>query len=281
MPIQGLISPEVSAAPAVDVNVSDRAALAMEALRILGRVGADADETLESIRKDFGTLGQEAGETYVQLPFGSGFTPLNMLQAMDRARYPFILVYPDQHTYPDTSRDLWLPQSSKYRGYSLAEINRLDVVAPGKAEPAVRPAHARLALTSGPRSEEPLLHLLDMPYDKTTSTKWRQLTQLDQLAAKKTQFDAAHPNLELNAINLAGFAMIALQRRIEGKVMPASWGFMIVPQPGRLTLDRRTLVSRVYSYGGQLKLDLSPGKANPFGGVGFSVGLNESLTSKI
>ena len=104
---------------------------------------------------------------------------------------------------------------------------RDSVIAPRQAEPAVRPPHARLALTGGPRSEEPLLYLTDKPYDKTRA-KWHQSTQLDQLAIKKAEFEATHLNMELNAINFAGFAMIALQRRIEGKAMLARWGFMVV-----------------------------------------------------
>lgn len=284
MAIEGLVPPEVSRAPATDVNMLDRAALAMEALRILGRTGDDYEATYDSIRADFLKLGQGMGETYVQLPFGPGFTPLHMLQALDGAVYPNIQVFPDDHTYSVTypldrdsagsrSRRLWLPRDPAREGYSAVELGRLDVVVPGKAEPAPRPPHARLALAGGPRPEEPLLHLLDAPYDALHAS-WRQPTQLDQLAAKKAEFEATRPDMELSAVNLAGYVMLALQRRIEGKIMPANWGYMVVPQLGRKTmLDRYSCVGHICSYGGQLMLEYSSGEANPSGGIGLSVAL--------
>ena len=279
MAIEGLISAEVSSAPSVEVNMRDRAALAMEALRLLGRLGDDHEATRENIRNDFNKLGRSVGETYIQLPFGSGFTLLSMLHAIDGVRYPDIQIFPDQRTYPVTypleendkpfAKRLWLPQDPRREGYSIAEINRLDVIAPGDAEPAVRPAHARIALWGGSSSEEPLLHLLDMPYDKMHATL-RQRTQLDQLAVKKAEF--VHAGLELSPINLAGFAMLALQRRIEGSAMPASWGRMVVPQLGRKTIGSMSVIGRVYTYGNQITLDYSKGDARPGNGVGLSVG---------
>lgn len=274
MAIEGLKSP--NAPTVMGINVTDRAALAVKAFEMLGRVD-DRDRLYEGIKGEFDQLVTASldGETYVQPVFGREFTPQNMFAAVDTGTYPddraYPVTYPLDQSENNVSRRLWFPKNSDEEGYSLAKINRLAVVAKGEDEPVVRPPHARLALANGPNSEEPLLHLLDLPYDNTYAEPG-ETTQLEALRSMQSQFAEQHGGLELNATNLGGFAILALQRRIEGKSMPMSWGFMRIPQLGRTAVDGASCVGRVRSDGSRLRLGRSYGLAFPLGGVGLSVG---------
>ena len=98
MVIEGLRLPEETAVTPV-VNVSDRAALALESLKVVGRIN-DQDETLDTITQSLEQLDRRVGAastdvySYPQLTFGTGFTPLDMLRAIDGAKYPDSKEYP-------------------------------------------------------------------------------------------------------------------------------------------------------------------------------------------
>jgi hypothetical protein len=281
MAIEGLRSPDVPA-PAVlpTINVNDRALLAIQTLQAMNRLEGDPEATLEGIRDEFGQIESRGliGETCVPPNLGSEFTPTRMLKLVDTAPYPgdrqYPITYPLEEGARNISRRLWLPADSSREGYSIAEINRQDIVEAGADEPALRPVRAQLVLATGEHSEEPLLRLTGMPYDDMYAEKG-QTTQLEQFAADKAQFEENNAGLELTPANLAVLVTLAVQRRIEGKPMPLQWGFARILQLGRKVVDGYSYVGVVYSDGGRLRLDGSYGSAIPYGGVVFSVGLKE------
>ncbi len=51
-------------------------------------------------------------------------------------------------------------------GYSTEEINRTDLARDGEEAPVASEAQARIALMNGAQSQDPILQLLDLPYDE-------------------------------------------------------------------------------------------------------------------
>jgi hypothetical protein len=266
-----------------DINFQDPAAVTVEALNLLGRI-TDRDEALDTIATAYADLSQgvsQPGELYVLPALGAGFTLRDMLTFADGANYPGDRTYPQ--TYPltqnasDFNNRLWFPQDPTTEGYSLDEINRTDVAKDGGEAPVATAPAARFALKTGSASEDPLLQFLGLPYDEMYAGKG-EATQLAELAKSQVEFAAneANEGLALTPINAAGFTMLALQARIRGEKLPVSWGFMRIPQLGRKSVGRSSIVGSGSSYEGQLWFSHSAGRGFDHIGVGLEVGQVEA-----
>lgn len=199
-----------------------------------------------------------------------------MIEGMDKANYPDGASYPQtlwplSHGRRNFARRLWFPEDASTEGYSIAEINRLDVVGEGEDEPDIRPAHLRVLLEEGPEAEDPLLQFLGMPYDGMYAEDG-QKTQLDALAAVKAEMEAGTEGIHVSSASMSMLAALAMQRRLEGKDMPSQWGWARVLQLGRKSVGGDSGVGDVDSRGGGFRLDRDSGYASSSGGAVVSVG---------
>jgi hypothetical protein len=297
MAINGVptFNPEAELQPErIEVNVNDRADLAVAALEVIYGNNWDRDRARKDFARDFDRI--EAGvdgwgiETYPHLPIartsdGSDITAESAFAASDAAvkrpdGTPYPATWPFQEREGNFSRRLWTPGDE---GYDVTDINRMSM--PGEPEdPRAMTIHARAALLDGPESDEPLLQLLDMPFDRESPDyEDGGPTQVEELARLGAEFEAEHPDLNHRAVILGGFLGLVVQRRLEregGKEevkSPLAWDFARIPYLGRKTVGGVSIVGYVGSDGGQFWLGRSRGSAFPDGGLVFSVGLNETV----
>lgn len=259
MAIEGLrTAPQPS-----EVNLNDHVGASVEALNILGLV-EDRDQVTESVTADFSQLAESGrtGEAFIQLP-RDVITLGDLVEASDSATYAGDKQYPQSYVY----RELWTPGSGT-EGYKADDLDNLTLGGNGDFA-----AHARLAVHNPASQQEPLLHFLDMPFDKKYAGEGQQ-TQLEALdeAIKAYEAEEGHENFEMTALNAKAVAFIALVHRIKGEAMPIGWGFMRDATLPRETLYGDSIVGDVYSAGDQLRLSGSCGGASSSDGVGVSVG---------
>lgn len=252
MAIQGSVTPEAR-------NAGDDIGKLIEGLEVLG-----LDHYTESIRDDYEALENSGveGERYVQLPRGVLELP-NIIKAIDGAEYPDGHEYPPTYVYPG----LWTP-GVDLDGYSASDIGNLGV---DRKDEIWRP-HVRIAVHSPECPEEPLLHFLEMPFDSKYA-KGRE-TQLDAVAKAAAEYGEAHPDFEMVPLNGPGVAMVALNRRMRGEVMPTEkWGFMYDATLPRKSPGGGSVIGRITAFeDGMLRFGGDYGYKSDGAGVGISVG---------
>lgn len=259
MAIEGLrTAPQPS-----EVNLSDHIGATVEALNVLGLV-QERDQVTESVAAEFGALVESGrtGEAFIQLP-RSVITLEDLVSASDSTTYAGDKKYPESYVY----RELWTPGLGT-EGYKADDLDNLTLGGNGDFAP-----HARLAVHNPASEQEPLLHFLDMPFDKKYADEGQQ-TQLEALdeAVKAYEAEAGHENFEMTPLNAKAVAFIALVNRIKGEAMPIGWGFMRDATLPRETVHGDSFVGIVYSVGDRFNLDGSDGDAYSRIGVGLSVG---------
>lgn len=247
------------------VNFSDQVGASVEALDLLGLV-EDHDKVTESVTADYNALTKSgrAGEAFIQLP-RDVITLGGMVRVLDDTPYTGDRKYPTTYVYDE----LWTPGVGS-EGYQVAELDNLTLGGNGNFA-----THARLAVHNPANEQEPLLHLLDMPFDGKYA-KRKQQTQLEAIDVAVNAYEAeGHEGFAMTPLNAKAVAFIALTRRIKGEAMPMAWGFMRDATLPRKTVGGRSVVGDVDSVDGQLYLYGSDGDAYSYGGVGLSVGPKE------
>lgn len=248
-------------------NVSDDAGANVEAMRLSGLVDdANREQSLQAVTDDFtalGKLGVVGGELFVavphkQLPLSHR---LDVLDSATKAKYG------SDHPKPYVYESLWVPGTQK-GSYTDDMLGRLGPEYDGKQWTA----HGRIIVPSTENSNEPILHHLNKPFDDKYARKGQE-TQLEALAKQKAEFEAEHPEANLNPLTSRDVGFVALVRLIKGEPMPMQWGFMRDGSLPRTEVDGDSVVGRVDSYDSRLGLDGGYGRAVSDRGVGVSVGL--------
>jgi hypothetical protein len=273
------------------IDVSDRAAVAVGTLELFIGNNWDREKAYDGFTKDFGRIAAQLEgilhETYPRFPLGrlstggevtvqGAFDRADTVERPDGSAYP--AAYPFNEDKSNLSRRIWTPGE----GFDIADVNRLSM--PGEPDdPQAMKIHARAALTDGPEKQDPILKLLGLPFDRESPDyEEGQPTQVEELAKLTAVFEADNPGFTHRAITLGDFVILNAQRRLEGREtgvevpMIGKWGYVVFPYQGRKAVDGDSWVGRANADGGQLGADRSCGYADPDGGVGFSVGLEEA-----
>lgn len=258
MAIEGLLIP----APeqlyrAGTPNVEEAVGETLEAYRALGF--APDGRAAETISEDFGKSAEVGydGFLYVRAPKEVSFDAI--IAAAEGKR-------PEKVDPVFRHPNLWTP-GTEAESFTNEDLNQ----APAQPQ-------ARLALYNADTQTgvDPLLHHLNIPADDYAKKKYGgETTQVAEVAKDIKVFEAKHPEFDLDDLDHRDFAMIALMNRIRGiepKDMILSAGFMNILKLRRCKVDGDSCVGHVCSFGGQLYLYRSVGRANPYDGVGVSMG---------
>lgn len=276
MAISSLVRPEQK--PKLPFDPGQTAELFGEVLGILGFVVDDA--VRQELAKDTDNLatrlatakfaGQAVtGEAVLNIPY-SLLTTAELIEGIDSA---------DSRKFRGANQgkkfleavifhELWTP-GTEVDSYTDEELG----AASGKLTTVRFLVNNRLKNSNNKGdSAEPLLHFLGDPFDAKYA-KDSQQTQLDKIAATKTDFQRAYPQLELRAASHREITVLGLMRRICGQPMPIEWGFMCDGNLPRKTVGGGSIVASVDSDGGQAYFDGGNGSAYDDAGVGLSAGL--------
>jgi hypothetical protein len=258
----------------ISSNIDEQVAISIEAVSILGLdIVKDRDKVSEFLHNKYKILKNNQsrpGEPYVQLPIDNDFRLRTMLDKIDNNEYR-------GEKYPKFS--VWYKApwtiSSKDVNFFHRNIQRADVNNSGLRHLT---GQARLAINDGEKTLEPLIHFADMPYDieNVDSEDKDKTTQIELLHNEIKKYEFENPNFNMIAMDVASYAMIALQRRIKGEKMPFTWGVMNIPCLGRKKTIGGSAINIVHSNAnGQLGLGWSRGNRSLLSGIGISIGQNE------
>lgn len=258
-------------------DVSEAVGVSMELLGYLGGVtDANRETTQQQVEAEFtekAALGYD-GRLFV-LPDG-GRVPFEALLAGAEGLKPSEI---DERFRWDP---LWRP------GTEAESFTKKDL------DGAKTETVTRLAVFSSVETGlDPLLHHLNLPYDNYAKNKWNpdaETTQLEEIAADQAEFADRHEDFMVEMPGPRSYLVWAIMDRIRGRkadapnyVDPRSQEFVlnrgwmrVSEEMGRRAVGGGSVVGRVYSVGGQLRLVGSAGSAGGDVGVGVSVGRKES-----